>query len=173
MGFIGVFFTSYVNHLAIGSIFGIILGIRNVSHIKDAEEKAEVPWCCLALPHSVCRSSGWAAQGELPGEQESLPAQCSALSCIPGTPRISSRMLQSPFDAPNSILQPLPRTACETKEGWSSFYWEGFYPLPAAGCCFTVCAASLISDTSCCVAAYLLKLFAFVLALSCLHMVCV
>lgn len=81
--------------------------------------------------------------------------------------------LQSPGDSQESISQPLPRTACETKEeGRPRFYWEPFHSLQTAGCWFTVCA-SLIYDTCCCVGAYLLKLFCFVLFLTWLCMVCV
>lgn len=38
----------------------------------DADKKAELPWCCLALPYSVCMNSGNEEQRAFPGEQESL-----------------------------------------------------------------------------------------------------
>lgn len=162
------FFTSCVNHLARGSIFGIILGISiirgigNVTHTEDAEKKAELPWCCLALPHSEL----WMGS---PGEQESLPAQHSALSCTPGTPRMSSRMLLLMLTT--QFCNHCPGQLVKPKRDDPAFIGRVF-TTASCRCCFTVCA-SLISDTSCSVAAYLLKLFWFVLALSCLQVVCV
>lgn len=121
-------------------------------------------------------SSIYEAKRDFPTEQESCICQAfNTLSLLDPreTYRHGLRRLQSPFDAYNSISQSLSRTACETKEeGRSSFYWKPFYLLQTAGCCFTV-YASLIYDTCCCVGAYLLKLFWFVLFLSCLHTVCV
>lgn len=142
----------------------------------DAKRKAELPLCYLVLPHQVHMSSTYEAKRDFPTEQESCVCQALNTLSLPD-PREAHRhglgWLRSPFDAYNSILQSLSRTACETKEeGWSSFYWEPFYSLQTAGRCFTVCA-SLIYDTCCCVGVYLLKLFWFVLFLSCLHMVCV
>lgn len=152
------------------------MGSRNVTRITAAERKAELPLRYLGLPHSVYMSSIYEAKREFPTEQAShIYWALNTLSLL--DPRETYRhglgWLQSPFDAYDSNLQSLSRTACETKEeGRSGFYWEPFYSLQAAGRCFTVCA-SLIYDTCCCVGAYLLKLFWFVLFLSCLHMVCV
>lgn len=172
MGFT-VLSPSSVNQLAIGSFFLALFRELGVSPMLGMlRRKQNCPgavWLYLA----VCI---WALDGkhrEIP-RRAGIPPLPSLLSLLdPRDPhRRGLGWFQSPFDAYNSILQSLPRTACETKEGRPSFYWETFYPLPAAGRCFTVCA-SLIYDTSCCVAAYLLKLFWFVLVLSCLHMVCV
>lgn len=140
-------------------------GLRNVTHIEDAEKKQSCPgavWLYLTVSlWALCREHRETFQ-----ESRNPPLPSTQPCWIPGTlTDVLEDVSSSPFDAHNSILQPLPRTARETQEGWSSFYWETFYPLPAAGSCFTVCA-SLISDTSCCVAPYLLKLFWFVLVLS-------
>lgn len=151
------------------------MGIGNVTHITDVERKAELPLCYLVLSHSVHMRSTHEStvKRDFPREQESYICQTfNSLSLL--DPRETHRhdlgQLQSSFDADNSVLQSRFRMGCETKEGLSSYYWELFYLLQTAGCCYTVCA-SLIYDTCCCLGAYLLKLVWFVLFLSCLHMV--
>lgn len=138
------------------------MGIGNVTHITDVERKAELPLCYLVLSHSVHMRSTHEStvKRDFPREQESYICQTfNSLSLL--DPRETHRhdlgQLQSSFDADNSVLQSRFRMGCETKEGLSSYYWELFYLLQTAGCCYTVCA-SLIYDTCCCLGAYLLKL---------------
>lgn len=80
--------------------------------------------------------------------------------------------LQSPFDAYNSIFQSLSRTACETKEETTKALLGAF--LLTANCrtlFYRPCLFDIWHMLPC--GCLPVKLFWFVLFLSCLHMVCV
>lgn len=127
------------------------------------------------LPHRIYTSSmhAYAAERHFPKQESPI---CQAQVAASWTPE---KLIDLAWDYSSPLLMlraqfsdHCPGQLVKPKKRRPRLYWEPFYSLRTAGCCFTVCAA-LIYDTCCCVGAYLLKLFWFVPFLSCLHMVCV